>query len=54
MVYNERRYSSADDPDIDDSAFNKGDRNPPMEDAEDWVAEQVFGDLQCEASSGFS
>jgi hypothetical protein len=37
MVYNERRYSSSDDPDIDDDAFNEDDPNPPTRDGEEWV-----------------
>jgi pimeloyl-ACP methyl ester carboxylesterase len=42
VVYNERRYSSSDDPGIDDGAFNEGDPNPTMQDAETWIRRQVF------------
>jgi hypothetical protein len=46
MVYNRRRYSSSEDPGISDGEFSKGQPNPPMVNAEDWLRDEVFDDLR--------
>jgi hypothetical protein len=46
MVYNRRRYSASADPGISNGEFSRGQLNPPMVNAEDWLRDEVFDDLR--------
>lgn len=39
MVYSRRRYSSSEDPGVSNTAFSKGQPNPPMQDNGNWISE---------------
>ena len=43
MVYNRRRFSSYADPAYYDVSFQRGDLNPPMVNARNWIRDRVFG-----------